>query len=185
MIDKHPADGKRAFKGAAPTRNIAHFTKSLAGRTSALAVANSNWEAALSGKEWRDGPAIQQLALPTVRPTEPCRLIGHTGIEEVFDVKHLWPIAGSRIPNVQPLVRAIVLGNFGRAQRLAPGEVRDGVNAMPVVYLQGYKHRVVVRVAQAGRRVDGGRLVAKHGLAEDPGAQGTVGPRTARWVRVE
>lgn len=42
-------DRKRAFKGAAPTRDIAHFTKSLAGRTSALAVANSNWEAALGG----------------------------------------------------------------------------------------------------------------------------------------
>src|SRR5438132_2721593 len=55
---------------------------------------------------------------------------------------------------------------------------------MPVAHLQRQEHRVVVRVAQAGGRIDCRRLRAEHRTAKRPGTQSTVRTRRARCIEV-
>ena len=78
--------------------------------------------------------------------------------QDVFDIEDRWTIARLRVPNIQPLVRAVVLGNLGRAQRFAPREVGNRIDTVPVVKLHGKERGVVVREAEARRRIDRCRL---------------------------
>src|SRR6266702_2885657 len=98
---------KRALKCAAGTRSVSHLPKTLTGRT-AFGITDSDREAALSSQERRDGPAIKQLALPTVLAPEERRPITPATGKDVLQIKDLWPIAGPGIPDVKPLIRAVV-----------------------------------------------------------------------------
>ena len=58
-------------------------------------------------------------------PMEECWFVAPTAGKEELDIENLGSIAGLRIPDIQPLVRAIVLSYLGGTQRLAPGKIRD------------------------------------------------------------
>ena len=173
------------LKRASRTRSITHFPKTLTGCTGGFGIAYSDGKAALGGQERREGPAIKQLALPTVLASEKRRPVTPATGKDVLQIEDLWSITGPRIPDVQPLIRAVVLRNLSSAQRLTPGKVGDRRKTMPVVHLQGHEQRVVVRVAGAGGRIDCCRLRAEHGAAKRPGTQSTVRTRPARRVRVK
>ena len=115
---------KSALKCAAGTRSVAHLTKTLTGCT-AFGITDPDREAGLSSQERRDGPAIKQLALPTVLTLEECGSITPATGKDVLNIKNLGPIAGPRIPDVQPLIRAVVLPNLTSSQRLSPRKVGD------------------------------------------------------------
>src|SRR6266568_1902471 len=93
-----------ALKRAAGTRSVSHLAKTLTGCAICFGIADSDREAALSCQERRDGPAVKQLALPTVLASEERGTVARATGENVLDIKNLWPIARTRIPNVEPLV---------------------------------------------------------------------------------
>src|SRR5258708_36320827 len=93
-----------ALKRAARTRSVTHLTKTLTGCTGGFGIADSDREAALSGQERRNGPAIKQLALPTVLAPEKRRPVTPATGENILDIKDLWPITRPRIPNIEPLI---------------------------------------------------------------------------------
>src|ERR1700704_6155830 len=101
------AAGKRpqrncALKRRTGTRSVTHLSKTLTARTGGFGIPDSDREAALGGQERRDGPAVKQLALPTVLSPEPLRLVAPTRSQDVLEIKDLWSVTGPGIPDVKP-----------------------------------------------------------------------------------
>src|SRR6266568_2594678 len=164
----------RTFKSAARTSSVSHLPEALTGCTSRFGISDSDWEAALSGQEWRNGPAVKQLALPTMRAVEEGGSVAPAAGENKLEIENLRTVAGLRVPDIKPLIGTVVLRYLRSAERLAPGEVRDRRKTMPVVHLQRQERRVVVGVTLAGGRIDRRRLRAEHRAAEQPGTKSTV-----------
>src|SRR6266852_3959131 len=114
-----------ALKRAAGTRSVSHLSKTLTACTGGFGIADSDGKAALSGQKRRDGPAIKQLALPTVLAPEKRRPVTPATGKDVLQIEDLWPVAGFCVPDVKPLIRAVVLPTLTSSQSLAPGKVGD------------------------------------------------------------
>src|SRR5260221_14254746 len=89
-----------ALKRAAGTRSVTHLPKTLTACTGGFGIAHSDREAALSGQERREGPAIKQLAPPTVLALEKCRPVTPATGKDVFQIEDLWSVAGLWVPDV-------------------------------------------------------------------------------------
>src|SRR6266851_1749516 len=93
-----------AFKRAARTRSVTHLSKTLTACTGGFGIADSDREAALSGQKRREGPAIKQLALPTVLAPEKRRPVTPATGKDVLQIEDLWSVTGPGVPDVQPLI---------------------------------------------------------------------------------
>src|SRR5258708_1111414 len=93
-----------ALERAAGTRSVSHLPKTLTGCAGGFGIADSDREAALSRQERRDGPAVKQLALPTVLAPEKRRPVTPATGKDVLQIEDLWSVTGFWIPDVQPLI---------------------------------------------------------------------------------
>src|SRR5258708_36778322 len=97
---------KSALKCTAGARSVSHLTKTLTGGT-AFGITDPDREAGLSSQEWREGPAIEQLALPTVLALEERRPITPTTGKDLLDITNLWPIPALRFPKSRPSIAPV------------------------------------------------------------------------------
>src|SRR6266536_1868450 len=102
------------------------------------------------------------LALKKVRPVTNSKAI------EEFVIESGRAVVAFRIENVQPIAATAALCQCAGSESLAPGKVRNRSDPAPVMNSEGDKRGVVVPIAKCCFQTNLRRLIAQHGLAENP-----------------
>ena len=111
---------------------------------------------------------MRQLAYDSLLAFEEIRPVTNSKAVEEFVVESGRAVVAFRIENVQPIAATAALSQCAGSESLAPGKVRNRSDPVPVMNPECDKRGVVVPIAECCFQTNLRRLIAQHGLAENP-----------------